>query len=454
MEEKKTLTKDMTVGKPMALIWRFSVPLLMGNIFQQMYNLIDTAIVGKFLGISALSSVGSTGAVMFLILGLCLGMCSGFAIPIAQKFGAKAYSEMRNYVMNATYIAIVMAVVITLFTTLLCKNILTWMGTPEDIFDGAYSYLFVILAGIPFTILYNFLSAVIRALGDSKTPFYFLVISTVLNIVLDVTFIVVFGLGVSGAALATIVAQAVSGIACFIYMRMNFDILKLEPYEKDPDGHKIKVLLSMGLPMGLQFSITAIGTVMLQAAVNGLGSAYVAAYTAVGKIKQLAMCPYDAFANGSATFCSQNLGAKKLDRIGEGVKAAITISLIYSVFIAIVLFFGGRYLALIFVDASEVSVLNDISLYLKCASVFYLVLAILNVVRMTIQGLGYSGLSMLAGLSELFARGLMSLFVIPTVGYLAVCFTDQIAWVAAAITVSFLYRYVMKKIRERFNDKT
>lgn len=451
MEQKKTLTKDMTEGKPMVLIWNFAVPLLFGNLFQQMYNLIDTAIVGRFLGIKALSSVGSTGAVMFLILGLCLGMCAGFGIPIAQQFGAKSYSNMRNYVMNAAYIAIFMAVFMTALTTFLCRYILIWMGTPEDIFDGAYAYLFVILAGIPFTILYNLISSIIRALGDSKTPFYFLVVSTILNIILDVVFIVTFKWGVAGAAAATIVAQAVSGIACFIYMRKNFDILKFEPGEKHVDWHKIKVLLGMGLPMGLQFSITAIGSVMLQAAVNGLGSVYVAAYTAVGKIKQLAMCPYDAFANGSATFCSQNLGAKKIDRINEGVRSAITIGLIYSVFIAFVLFFFGRQMALIFVSSSETEVLDYIAIFLKCASVFYPVLAVLNVVRMTIQGLGHSGLSMFAGLSELVARGVMSLWVIPAIGFMAVCFTDQIAWAAGALTVVIIYIGVMKQIRERFN---
>jgi len=450
MEQKKTLTRDMTTGNAMKLIWQFSIPLLLGNVFQQMYNLIDTAIVGRYLGISALSSVGSTGAVCFLIIGLCLGMCAGFAIPIAQRFGAKTYSEMRNYVMNAAYLATVMAIVITGVTTYLCYDILSWMGTPEDIIDGAYTYLVIILAGIPFTILYNIVSAIIRALGDSKTPFYFLVLSTIVNIVLDVVLIVVVHMGVAGAATATIISQAIAGILCFIYMKKNFDILKLEPGEKKLDMFKIKVLLTMGLPMGLQYSITAIGSVMLQSAVNGLGTIYVAAYTAALKIKGLAMCPYDAFANASATFASQNLGAKKIDRIREGVKSAILIGEAYSIAVALVLFFFGGKIALIFVDSSETVVLGYIAQYMRCAAFFYCFLAILNVVRMTIQGLGYSGLSMLAGVSELFARGLMSTFVIPVVGYWAVCFTDQTAWVSATIVVLILFAHIMKNIRNKY----
>ena len=443
------MTKDMTSGNPMQLILQFSIPLLFGNIFQQMYNLVDTIIVGRALGLNALSSVGSTSSITFLIIGFCLGTCSGIVIPVAQQFGAKKYSKMRSYVMNAAYLSLFLATIVTLLTVVCCKPILTAMHTPKDIYKGAYDYLIIIFYGIPFTFLYNVTSGVIRALGDSKTPFYFLVLSTILNIGLDFAFILCFHMGVAGAAYATVAAQAISGILCLLYMKKKFEILKCEKEERRLNWGQIGTLITMGVPMGLQYSITAIGSIMMQSAVNSLGTIYVSACTAGTKIKQLAMCPYDAFATASSTFCSQNLGAKKIDRIDKGLKSSIFVSVCYSIAIGFVLVFFGAKIALIFVDASETTVLEYVQLFLTCSGFFYVFLALLNNIRMTIQGLGYSGLSMIAGVSELFARGIMSLFVIPKFGYLAVCFTDQTAWIAATICVLILYRYVMKKIRAK-----
>lgn len=444
------MTRDMTNGSPMKLILQFSVPLLFGNIFQQMYNLVDTIIVGRALGLNALSSVGATASIIFLIIGFCLGTCSGIVIPVAQQFGAQKYSQMRSYVMNAAYLALFLAISVTVLTVLCCRPILMAMRTPEDIFQGAYDYLIVIFYGIPFTFLYNVTSGVIRALGDSKTPFYFLVLSTILNVGLDLAFILYFHLGVAGAAYATVTAQAVSGILCLWYMKKKFDILICSREEIRLDFKKIRTLFTMGVPMGLQYSITAVGSIMMQSAVNSLGTIYVSACTAATKIKQFAMCPYDAFATASSTFGSQNLGAKKIDRIGKGLQSSLFISICYSIVIGFVLVFFGSKIALIFVDASETKVLEYVQLLLTCSGFFYVFLALLNNIRMTIQGLGYSGLSMIAGASELIARAVMSLFVIPRVGYLAVCFTDQTAWIAATICVVILYHHVMKNIRARY----
>ena len=445
------MTKDMTSGSPMKLILQFSIPLLFGNIFQQMYNLVDTIIVGRALGLNALSSVGSTASITFLIIGFCLGTCGGIVIPVAQQFGAKKYTQMRSFMMNAVYLAIFLAIVVTFLTVIFCGAILTAMHTLEDIYQGAYDYLIVIFYGIPFTFLYNVTSGVIRALGDSKTPFYFLVISTFINIGLDLIFILCFHMGVAGAAYATVVAQAVSGILCLCYMKKKFEILRCTNEERRLDINKILTLIKMGVPMGLQYSITAIGSIMMQSAVNSLGTIYVSACTAATKIKQFAMCPYDAFATASSTFCSQNLGAKKIDRINKGLGSSVFVSVCYSIAIGAVLIFFGSKIALIFVDASETQVLEYVQLFLTCSGFFYVFLALLNNIRMTIQGLGYSGLSMLAGVCELFSRGLMSLFVIPKLGYIAVCFTDQTAWISATICVLFLYRHVMKKIKKMMN---
>lgn len=444
---KKSNMRDMTAGNPMSLIIGFAIPLIMGSIFQQLYNLVDTIIVGKYLGLSALSAVGSTGSVTFLILGFCMGMCQGFGIPVAQKFGAQRYDSMRKYIANASYLARGMSAVITVRTVLLCRTILTVMKTPADIIDGSYAYLVIIFAGIPFTVLYNTLSSFIRALGDSKTPFKFLVLSAILNVILDLVFIIVLKIGVAGAAYATIISQAVSGILCLIYMKNRYPVLKFEKGELAIVGRKMRKLCMMGLPMGLQFSITAIGTVMLQSAVNSLGTVYVASYTATQKIKQFAMAPFDGFASASATFVSQNLGAGNLDRIPQGVKSATIVSEIYGFVVGLIFMTVGGRLALIFVDAAEVEVLSLVTLNLKCVSFFFMIVAALNVIRMSVQGLGYSGLAMIAGLSELIARGVMALFVIPATGYIGVCFTDQTAWIAATVVVSVEFLAIMKKLR-------
>lgn len=447
------MTKDLTVGKPLQLILQFSIPLVFGNLFQQMYNMVDTVIVGRYLGLSALTSVGATTSINFLIIGFCLGTCAGLAVPIAQQFGAKNYGKMRSFVMNAAYVSIFLAALLTVLTCLLCDNILTWMGTPQEFYQGAYEYLFVIFLGIPFTFLYNVASGIIRAMGDSKTPFYFLVLSTVLNIVLDLLFIIVFKMGTAGAAWATILAQAVSGILCFFYMRRKYEVLKTERQERKVRLDYIKTLFVMGVPMGLQYSITAIGSIMLQSAVNALGTTIVSAYTAALKVKQLAMCPYDAFATASATFGSQNLGAGKIRRIKEGLRSAILIAVIYSIGIGLVLIFAGSKIALLFVSADETEVLRLIQQILTCAGFFYFFLAFLNCTRQTIQGLGYSAVAMFAGCSELVARGVMSLFVIPAFGFIAVCFTDQLAWIAATAVVVPVFLAIIKRLEKRMQKE-
>ena len=381
------MTKDMTQGNPISLILKFSIPLILGNLFQQLYNMVDTIIVGRALGLNSLTAVAATTSLNFLIVGFVLGVCSGLAIPVAQRFGAGDYKKMRNYVANAAYVAIAMALVITVVTTGCCHVILRWMKTPESIFAESYAYFWVICLGIPFTFLYNTVSGIIRALGDSRTPFYFLVISTILNIVLDLVFIITLHWGVAGAAWATIIAQALSGFMCLIYMKKKYAILKSTREERKLNFRAVGTLLMNGVPMGLQYSITAIGTIMLQSSVNVLDAVYVSAYAAATKVKQLAMAPFDGIANACSTFCGQNLGAGKL--------------------------------------------------------------AILNCVRMTLQGLGFGAIAIFAGWLELAARALMALFVIPKFGFIAVCFTDQAAWVVAAVFVVIVFLVEMSRLEKR-----
>ena len=312
------MTRDLTTGSPMRLIAGFTLPTLLGLLFQQLYNLVDTMIVGKLLGSAALAAVGSTGSISFLVIGFCMGICNGFAIPVAQRIGAGEPSKMRRYVANAAYLGAGIAVVLTAATGLLCRTILTAMQTPEEIFADAYSYIFVIFMGIPASILYNLLAAIMRSLGDSKTPVYFLALASILNIGLDFAFILLFRAGVAGAAIATVLSQALSGLACLAFMVRRFPILRMQGAEKRFDLHSAKVLCWMGIPMGLQYSITAVGSIILQSAVNGLGTAAIASVAAGAKLFQLICCPYDAMGSSMATYCGQNVGGLQAGPAGTG----------------------------------------------------------------------------------------------------------------------------------------
>lgn len=300
----KKQTKDMTTGSPVKLILSFLIPMLFGLLFQQLYNMVDTIIVGKYLGVNALAAVGSTGSINFMIIGFCIGVCSGFAIPVAQKFGEKNEVALRRFVANGGWLSLIFSVTMTAVVCVLCRNILIWMNTPEDIIDGAYSYIIIIFMGIPATYLYNILSGIIRSLGDSTTPLFFLLVSSVMNIILDFFTILVLHMGVAGAAWATVISQGVSGILCLLYMRKKFTILKMQGDEWKPDKNAMVTLCGMGIPMGLQYSITAIGSVILQTAVNSLGSVAVASVTAGSKISMFFCCPFDAMGATMATYLS------------------------------------------------------------------------------------------------------------------------------------------------------
>lgn len=445
------MTKDMTSGSPMKLILGFSVPLLFGFLFQQFYNLVDTLIVGRFLGVDALAAVGSTGSINFLIIGFCMGVCNGFAIPLAQKFGAKDYRGMRAFMMNAIYLSVVFAVVMTILTVVFCMQILELMQTPENIIQGAYSYIVVIFLGIPVTYLYNLISGIIRSMGDSKTPVVFLVISSVLNIVLDLLFICELNCGVAGAAYATVIAQMVSGVGCVIYSLHRFDILHTSQEERKVNTSYMKVLCGMGVPMGLQYSITAIGSVILQTSVNTLGSNAVASMTAGSKISMFFCCPFDALGSTMATYGGQNVGAKKLERLSKGLKACSILGITYAIGAFIVLFFTGRTLAGFFVEGAVAEVIENAHLMLVINSAFYIPLAFVNIVRFLIQGMGYSKFAILAGVCEMVARALVGFAFVPVWGFPAACFASPVAWIFADAFLFPAYFHVLKKTKKMLN---
>lgn len=452
VEQKKSSLRDMTEGSPMRLIIQFFVPMLFGMLFQQFYNMMDTIIVGKCLGVKALAAVGSTGSINFMIIGFCMGVCNGFAIPVAQKFGAKDYHALRKFVANSVWIAAAFATVMTIATTILCRQIMTWMRTPSDIFTDANTYIWIIFLGIPATYLYNLVSGIIRSLGDSKTPLYFLVLSSIINIILDFVLILVFHMGVAGAATATVVSQALSGVGCLIVMKRRFPILHLSREEWKWDGKCAVRLCSMGVPMGLQYSITAIGSVILQASVNTLGSQAVACVTAGSRIGMFFCCPYDAMGSTMSTYAGQNVGAGKIKRLSDGLKSCTLLGLIYSVAACFVLCLFGSKIALLFVSAQEVAILGKVQTFLIVNSAFYFPLALVNIVRFTIQGMGFSMLAVVAGVCEMVARSLVAFVFVPMFGYIAVCFASPVAWVFADIFLIPAFLYCIRSLQKQESD--
>ncbi len=439
----------MTEGRPLVLILQFALPLLLGNLFQQTYNIADAAIVGQILGPKALAAVGASSSVQFLILGFCIGICAGFSIAVAQRFGAGDKSALRKYVFHIVIIALILSLVLTAGCMLVCDNILRILRTPEDIYAEAYVYLMIIFAGIPFTLLYNTTAGILRAVGDSQDPFTFLAISTVLNIGLDLFFILILKLGVAGAAIATIASQALSGILCLIFIIKKDKFLIPLKEDRRLRLRYIVTLIGMGLPMGMQYSITAVGSMFMQSANNALGSVYVSGFTAGMKIKQFVMCPFDALSTAVCTFIGQNYGSGNVKRIREGFRLGLIISISYGVFSGIILILFGRTLTMLFVSPEAIDILDASARYLGALGLFFWALGILGTSRLAVQGLGYSSLTIFSGVTEMVARILMSTFAVPMFGYDAICFTDQSAWISACLYILPVCLICINKIDRR-----
>lgn len=448
------MVKDMTNGSPSKHILGFAVPMLFGMLFQQFYNLVDTIIVGKTLGVEALAGVGATGSINFMIIGFCMGVCNGFVIPVAQCFGAKKPADLRKYVFNGYICSIVFAIVLTLASVIFCRRILIIMNTPADIIDHAYNYIVVIFIGIPTVFLYNMVSGVIRSLGDSKTPVVFLVLSSIINVVLDFFLILVCKMGVAGAGWATVTSQLISGLTCLIYMYKKYDILKGDKSERVLDRRFITNLCMNGVPMGLQYSITAIGSTILQAAVNTLGSTYVAAMTAGSKMFNFTCCPFDALGSTMATYAGQNVGAAKIKRLGQGVRSAMIIGSVYSVLSLIALYFTTDYIALLFVNASETTIIALTRQFILASACFYIPLTGVNVVRFCIQGMGFSVFAISAGILEMIGRAFAAIILIPNIGFMGACLASPIAWIAADAFLFPAFIYCAKKLNARHNIKS
>ena len=439
----------MTQGKPMKVLLGFTIPVFIGNVFQQFYNMVDAVVVGKFVGTKALAAVGSTGTIIFLIIGFLLGLTAGFTVLTAQKYGAGKMDEMRQTVGNALILTAVISALMTAVSMTGMHALLKFMHTPDDIFKDAYAYVMIICGGIFAQALYNILASILRALGNSKVPLYFLILSAMLNIVLDLVFIIVFKLGAPGAAWATIISQGVSGVFCLVYIWKYVPELRMKKedwyFRRNLAGKQI----SVGIPMGLQYSITAIGTMMVQSALNILGSYSVAAFTAGNKIENIFTQAYVAIGTTMATYNAQNIGARKLDRVRQGFNSAHIIGITYAIVTGVIIFFFGKYLSYLFISDNAAEVIPMVDTYVKCVAVFFIPLHFVNALRNGIQGMGYGLLPMLAGVAELAGRGITAMIAAAHKSYFGACMASPMAWVLAGGLLIIMYFYVMKDMKRR-----
>ena len=434
---------DMTQGKPVKVLLGFTIPVFIGNVFQQFYNMVDAVVVGKFVGTKALAAVGSTGTIIFLIIGFLLGLTAGFTVLTAQKYGAGKMDEMRQTVGNALILTAVISAVMTAISMTGMHALLKFMHTPDDIFKDAYAYVMIICGGIFAQALYNILASILRALGNSKLPLYFLIISALLNIVLDLVFIIGFQMGAKGAAVATVIAQGTAGVLCLLYIIAKVPALHIKRDDLQVGGTIYSNQLRIGIPMALQYSITAIGTMMVQSSLNILGSTLVAAFTAAGKIEQVVTQAYGAMGTTMATYGAQNMGAGSVKRIREGFKACTIVGVVYSIVAATFIMTVGKFMTYLFVSEDVKVIMSSVDIYLKCIGIFFIPLAVVNIYRNGIQGLGYGLLPMMAGVAELTGRGIVAVIAGKMRSYPGVCLAGPAAWVLAGGLLLVMYFYIM-----------
>lgn len=447
--KRKSGTTDLTVGKPLFQILRFALPLVLGTLFQQLYSFADTIIVGRCLGTDALGAVGTTYSLNFLILGFVQGACVGFGIPVAETFGAKDQGGLRKYLFNGALLCVVLSVVFTLFTTLMAGPLLQLIHTPEELYADAVLYIRIIFLGIPATVLYNYASSVLRAMGDSQHPFYFLLAASVLNIGLDYLLIVSMGMGVDGAAIATVLSQLLSGGLCafwFFTRTAKQEELTFRGQSSLLSAGHCKRLAYIGFPMGFEYSVSAIGAVIMQDAINLLGSTAVAAQTAGEKIRQMFTLPMESVGMAMATYVGQNHGAHRTDRIQQGIKDGCTIQLTYCVAAWVVIFFVKPYAVGLVLGDADPAVTAGAIQYLAIMSLLFCFHGLLMIFRNTLQGLGYSVQAIISGVGELIGRSLGGLLAVKTgLGYVGICLSNPFAWGLAMLYCMFMVRRMLKR---------
>ncbi len=443
----------MTKGSPLKLIGKFIIPVILGNIFQQLYNMADTIIVGRFLGVKALAAVGATGTIMFLILGFMMGITTGFTVLTAQRFGAGDIEGVKKSVGNGAMLAIVITAILTVVSVWGMDMILSIMNTPDDIFVMSKQYIVIICLGMPCTIFYNLLASYLRAVGNSKSPLYFLIIAAVLNIVLDLFLILVIPMGVAGAAAATVISQGVAGVCCLIYIIKKVPLLCIRKEHWKLDYHCCMNQLSIGIPMAFQFSITAVGTMLIQAALNMFGSTVVAAYTAAGKVEQIVTQPLAAMGITMATYCAQNRGVNDIGRIRKGVRIANVMNAIYSVAVFAIVINILPHAIRLFVSGDITQVLEYAETYIKICGIFFTPLGMIFIFRNVLQGCGFSFMPMMGGVVELACRVVAAFIAVHYYSYVGVCLGNASAWLITGTFLGVAYLFVMRKLTRRLGEE-
>lgn len=443
------MTGNLTKGSPLKLIVLFTLPLLIGNVFQQLYNMADSIIVGKTIGKEALAAVGATGSVVFLVMGIIQGLTSGFAVITAQHFGGNDLQSVRKSVAASILLSAISGVILTIVSTLCARPLLQLMQTPNDIMGGASLYTIIIFAGTLPLIFYNMFSNVLRSFGDSRTPLVFLIIASLVNIGLDFLFILVFKMGVEGAALATVIAQGISAVACLFYMLSKYKDLMPKRSDWKLTLQSAVKHIKVGLPMSFQFVIIAVGIMVLQSAINKMGTNYVAAFAASSKIDQLATQLLVSIGAAMATYTAQNYGAGEFGRIKKGLLMGFFLSMGFSLFGFILMFFFGSSLCLLFLDSSESIVIGAAATYLKIASAFYPILSCIFLFRNSIQGMGNGIAPVISGAFELVMRVVGAFVFADIFGFTGLCFAAPLAWVVGAAVLIPAYFIILKRHRLR-----
>lgn len=439
------MTQDLTKGKPFGVLLRFSLPVIGGNLFQLFYTLADSVIVGKTLGADALAAVGATSIIIYLVLCFIQGITGGFGICLGQRCGAKNETGMRRSIAVSLLWSVLFTVLLTAVCCLLAHSILNWMQTPDQIYAMAYDYMFVILLGTGATIFYNMISNILRALGDSKTPLYFLIFSSLLNIVLDLVFILTFHMGVAGAAWATVLSQLLSAILCTVWGAKKFTVLHVGKKDFADLKHDALIHLKTGLPMGFQMSVMCIGQLAMQAAVNALGSDAIAGYTAATKVDQLSVLINNAFGVAVASYVAQNYGAGKWERIRSGVKAGLLQTEAVNILLGILIIWGRRFVVPLFIDAPTEEIVRYANGYLLAVALFYLLLGFLLIIRSSVQSMGNGKAPFAACITELILRIITTLGLAKLLGYTGICLASPVAWLGADLLLGAVYGSMMKR---------
>ena len=454
------MINDMTKGSPLKHILLFTLPLLIGNVFQQLYNIADIVIVGRTIGTNALAAVGAISPVFFFVMFVVVGLTNGFAIITGQRFGAKDMNGVRRSVTVSTVLSSVITLAFSVVLMLLMHNILYWMNVPKEIYSDAYYYIMIVTAGLITANFYNLLASIVRALGDSKTPLYFLIFASVLNIVLALIFILQFKMGVPGSAVAVVLSQAVSVLLCLIYVKKRFPILHLKKADwlyavkKDSIPFAIEHL-KVGIPMAVQSSILGLGILIIQSVCNTFGSDVIAAFTAALRIEQIATMPMISFGIALAAYTAQNFGANNFNRIRSGVQKTSIINISLSVIMTLIIHFFGSNIVALFIGKGEHHIIEIARQYLWISTLFYFFLGQIFIFRNALQGMGEAVLPLAASIAELLVRSFAAVYLAVKFSYFGIFYAGPIAWITASVILAAGYftnlLKIVKKARVNYN---